>query len=40
VAHMVADAERGVRAAVMGDGGWMAVGGDEYEPVAPPRLPR
>lgn len=38
VAHMTADAERGVGAALMGDGGWIAVSGDEYEPVAFPKL--
>jgi crotonobetainyl-CoA:carnitine CoA-transferase CaiB-like acyl-CoA transferase len=40
VAHMVAGAERGVHAAVMSDGGWVAASGDEREPVAPPRLPQ
>jgi hypothetical protein len=41
VAHLVADAERGVGTAVAdGDSGWVAVGGDDREPVSPPRLPR
>ena len=39
VAHLVADADPGVGAAVAdGDGGWRAVSGDDREPVAPPRL--
>jgi crotonobetainyl-CoA:carnitine CoA-transferase CaiB-like acyl-CoA transferase len=40
VSHMVADAEHGVRAAVMCDGEWTAASGGESEPVAPPRLPQ
>jgi hypothetical protein len=39
VGHLVADAEQGVGAAVAdGHGGWVAVSGDDREPVAPPRL--
>jgi crotonobetainyl-CoA:carnitine CoA-transferase CaiB-like acyl-CoA transferase len=41
VGHLVADAEQGVGAAVAdGYGGWVAVSGDDREPVAPPRLAR
>ncbi len=41
VAHLVADAEQGVGTAVAdGDGGWVAVSGEDREQVAPPRLPR